>query len=122
MLPAAGSHLFIAAIYGVAAINLLVNPLLGVVLLVLLVGVVLIAEGLIEIILFFFLRQNRHAIGILIDGIVTAGLGILVCAHWPPETFETIHYVVGLSLISSGVSRLVLSFGLRLIDQTAQER
>jgi hypothetical protein len=28
-----------------------------------------------------------------------------------PETFETIHYVVGLSLISSCVSRLVLTLG-----------
>ena len=46
---------------GVAAINLLVNPLLGVVLLALLVGVVLIAEGIVEIGLFFVLRQYRHS-------------------------------------------------------------
>src|SRR4029450_9528242 len=37
-------HAFIAAFYALAAINLLVNPLLGVVLLALVIGVVLVAE------------------------------------------------------------------------------
>ena len=47
-----GWHALVAGLYGVAAINLLVNPLLGVVLLALVVGVVLIAEGIVEIALF----------------------------------------------------------------------
>src|SRR5207247_1396936 len=46
-------HALIAALYALAAISLLVNSLLGVVLLALVVGVVLIAEGIIEIVLFF---------------------------------------------------------------------
>src|SRR5512132_394737 len=43
-----GWHALIAGLYALAAINLLVNPLLGVLLLVLVVGVILIAEGVIE--------------------------------------------------------------------------
>ena len=54
-----GWHAFIAALYVLAAINLLVNPLLGVVLLALVIGVVLVAEGIIEIVLFFMLREYR---------------------------------------------------------------
>ena len=54
-----GWHAFIAALYVLAAINLLVNPLLGVVLLALVIGVVLVAEGIIEIVLFFILREYR---------------------------------------------------------------
>jgi uncharacterized membrane protein HdeD (DUF308 family) len=113
-----GWHAFIAGLYGLAAINLLVNPLLGVVLLALVVGVVLIAEGIIEIVLFFMVRQYRHAVWILIDGVVTLGLGIVACAHWPPASLELVQYLVGISFISSGISRLLLGFALRVVGPT----
>jgi uncharacterized membrane protein HdeD (DUF308 family) len=109
-------HAFIAALYGLAAINLFVNPLLGVVLLALLVGVVLIAEGIIEIVLFFALREFRHAVWILIDGVVTLLLGIVACAHWPPASPEIIQYLVGISFISSGISRLLLGFAICVVE------
>lgn len=113
-----GWHALVAGLYGVAAINLLVNPLLGVVLLALIVGVVLIAEGIVEIVLFFVLREYRHSIWILIDGIVTLGLGIVVCGYWPPAEPELIQYLVGISFISSGISRLLLGFAMRVVEPT----
>ena len=109
-------HAFIAGLYCLAAINLLVNPLLGVVLLALVVGVVLIGEGIIEILLFFMLRQRRHAVWMLIDGVVTLSLGILACGHWPPASLEIVQYMVGISFISSGISRLLLGFALSVIE------
>jgi uncharacterized membrane protein HdeD (DUF308 family) len=110
-----GWHAAIAGLYVLAAINLLVNPLLGVLLLALIVGVVLIAEGIIEIVLFFVLRQYRRAVWILFDGVVSLVLGIVACAHWPPDSLELIQYVVGLCFIASGISRLVLGFAIRVI-------
>ena len=109
-------HAVIAALYGLAAINLLVNPLLGVVLLALVIGVVLIAEGIIEIVLFFVLRDYRYAFWILIDGVVTLVLGIVACAHWPPASLELVRYLVGISSISSGISRLLLGFAIRVVE------
>jgi uncharacterized membrane protein HdeD (DUF308 family) len=111
-------HVFIAALYGLAAINLLINPLLGVVLLGLVVGVVLIAEGILEIVLFFILRQYRHAVWIVFDGVVTLVLGIMACAHWPPASLELVQYLVGISFISSGISRLLLGFAIRVVEPT----
>jgi uncharacterized membrane protein HdeD (DUF308 family) len=111
-------HAFIAALYALAAINLLVNPLLGVVLLALIIGVVLVGEGIIEIVLFFVLREYRHAIWILIDGVVTLVLGIVACAHWPPASLELVQYLVGVSFIFSGISRLLLGFAIRVIERT----
>ena len=113
-----GWHAFIAGLYGLAAINLLVNPLLGIVLLALVVGVVLIVEGIIEIVLFFVLRQYRQPVWILIDGVVTLVLGIVACAHWPPASLELVQYLVGISLISSGISRLLLAFAMRVVEPT----
>lgn len=113
-----GWHTLIAALYALAAINLLVNPLLGVVLLALVIGVVLAAEGIIEIVLFFLLREYRHVVWILIDGVVTLALGIVACAYWPPASLELVQYLVGVSFISSGISRLLLGFAFRVIERT----
>jgi len=109
---------FIAAVYALAAINLLVNPLLGVVLLALVIGVVLIAEGIIEIVLFFLLREYRYVFWILIDGVVTVVLGIVACAHWPPASLELVQYLVGISFISSGISRFLLGLTIRVMERT----
>ena len=114
-------HALIAALYALAAISLLVNPLLGVVLLALVIGVVLVAEGIIEIVLFFALRDYRHAIWILIDGMVTLVLGIVACAHWPPASLELVQYLVGVSFISSGISRLLLAFAIRVVEPTGTQ-
>ena len=83
-----GWHALIAGLYCIAAICLLVNPLLAVVLLTLVIGVVLIAEGMVEIVLFFMLRDYQHVIGIMIDGLITLVLGILVCAHWSTANLD----------------------------------
>jgi membrane protein HdeD len=109
---------FIAGLYALAAINLLVNPLLGVVLLALVIGVVLIAEGIIEIVLFFVLREGRHVVWILIDGVVTLFLGILVCGHWPPVKLEIVQYLVGAGFVLSGISRLLLGLAIREVAPT----
>src|SRR6516165_1157434 len=111
-------HTFIAALYALAAINLLVNPLLGVVLLALVIGVVLVAEGIIEIVLFFLLREYRHVVWILIDGVVTLVLGVVACARWPPASLELVQYLVGISFISSGISRLLLGLAIRVMERT----
>src|SRR5215472_639970 len=111
-------HAFIAALYGLATINLLVNPLLGVVLLALVIGVVLVGEGIIEIALFFVLCEYRYVVWILIDGVVTLVLGIVVCAHWPPASLELLQYLVGISFISSGISRLLLGLAIRVMERT----
>jgi uncharacterized membrane protein HdeD (DUF308 family) len=112
-----GWQAFIAALYALAAINLLVNPLLGVVLLALVIGVVLVAEGIIEILLFFLLREYRYVVWILIDGVVTLVMGIVACAHWPPVSLELVQYLVGISFISSGISRLLLGFAIRVMER-----
>jgi len=113
-----GWHTLIAALYAFAAIILLVNPLLGVVLLALVIGVVLVAEGIIEIVLFFLLREYRYVVWILLDGVVTLVLGFVACAHWPPVNLELVQYLVGISFISSGISRYLLGFAIRVTERT----
>ena len=109
-------HLLIAGLYAIAAIILIVNPLLGVFVLALMVGIVLIVEAVVETVIFLLLRGRKHAGWILVDAMVTMAIGIFVCAQWPPETLELIPYMVGASFISSGISRLLLAWTIRDVE------
>lgn len=64
------------------------------------------------------LREYPRAIWILIDGVVTLVLGIVACAHWPPASLELVQYLVGITFISSGISRLLLGFAIRVVEPT----
>ena len=49
----------------------------------------------------------------LIDGIVTLLLGLMIYLQWPSSSAWAIGTLVGVSLIVSGVSRLMLSLVVR---------
>ena len=109
-------QVLLALIYGAAAIYMLMNPLLGVLSLTLLLAVFLLVEGILELALYFRVRQVRHAGWVLFDGIVTLILGILIWTHWPSSAVWVIGTLVGISLIFSGISRFMLSLAVRNIS------
>jgi uncharacterized membrane protein HdeD (DUF308 family) len=106
-------QLLLAVVYGIAGIYMLMNPLLGVLSLTLLLAVFLLVEGVLEITLYFGIRQVRHAGWVLFNGIVTLILGILIWAQWPSSSVWVIGTLVGISLIFSGISRFMLSLAVR---------
>lgn len=108
-------HMLLGALYGIAAICLLANPLLSIVSLTLVLAVFLFIEGVLELALYFRLRQVRHSSWLLIDGIGTLVLGILMIGQWPPASPDVIGALVGISLMLSAVSRIVLSLAIRAL-------
>ena len=79
-------------------------------------AVFLLVEGILELALYFRVRQVRHAGWVLFDGIVTLILGILIWTHWPSSAVWVIGTLVGISLIFSGISRFMLSLAVRNIS------
>ena len=69
-------------------------------------------EAALEIALYFSIRRRVNAGGVLLDGIITLLLGILIWAQWPFSSAWAIGTLVGVSLIFSGISRLMLSSAL----------
>jgi uncharacterized membrane protein HdeD (DUF308 family) len=98
-------QILVRVLYGVAAICLLVNPLLSVLSLALVLAIFLLSEGILELALYFCLRRFRHSIWVLINGIGTLILGFLMISQWPPATPEITGVLIGISLILSAVSR-----------------
>ena len=108
-------HLLLCAIYEIAAICLLANPLLGVLSLSLILAVFLLLEGILELALFVRLRRYRHSRWLLVDGIGTMILGILIVRQWPPAP-ETLAALIGASLILSAVSRIIFALAFRTLS------
>jgi uncharacterized membrane protein HdeD (DUF308 family) len=109
-------QILVSLLYAIAAICLLVNPLLGVLSLSLFLAIFLLLEGTLEFALYFRLRLFHHSIWLLIDGIGTLILGILMISQWPPASPEIIGVLVGISLMLSAVSRLIFTMAIRALN------
>ena len=94
---------------------LLVHPVLGVASLTLLLACLFLIEGILNIVLFFRMRSMRGSSWVLIDGIVTLLLGLMIYLQWPSSSAWAIGTLVGISMLISGVTRVMLSLAVRRI-------
>jgi uncharacterized membrane protein HdeD (DUF308 family) len=112
-------QVLLGTLYVAIGVYLLRRPVAGLITLTLALAVYLFAEGLLELILAFALRPRRGWGWILFDGLVTLALGIMIWRLWPWHTEWVIGTLVGVSMIFSGVTRLMLSIEARSLAATA---
>lgn len=94
---------------------LLFHPLLGVASLTLLLAILFLTEGVLDLILWWKMRSTEGSFWILVDAIVTLILGGLIYVHWPSSSVWAIGTLVGISMIISGVTRIMLSVAVRRV-------
>lgn len=92
---------------------LLTHPVLGVASLTLVLAVLFLIEGILNIALFVHIRSMRGSSWVLLDGIITLLLGLLIYLQWPSSSLWAIGTLVGVSMIISGVTRVMLSLAVR---------
>ena len=102
-------QLLLAIVYGAAGLMLLFRPLAGLAWLTLVLATFLVIEAVLEFVLYFNIRGRVRAGWVLVDAFITLLLGILIWAHWPSSSIWAIGTLIGISLIFSGISRLMLS-------------
>jgi uncharacterized membrane protein HdeD (DUF308 family) len=102
-------QVLLALVYGAAGLAILLYPLAGLAWLTLVLATFLLIEAGLEIVLYFSIHGRVNAGWVLVDAIITLVLAILIWAHWPSSSAWAIGTLVGVSLIFSGVSRLMLS-------------
>jgi uncharacterized membrane protein HdeD (DUF308 family) len=105
----------IGAAYIVFGGYLLLHPVIGVTSLTLLLAVLFLVEGVLSIMLWWKTRAAGGASWILLDALVTLLLGGLIYAHWPSSSVWAIGTLVGVSMIMSGMSRIMLSLAARKV-------
>ena len=91
----------------------IMHPLLGVASLTLVLAALFLIEGILDIILFFRMRPLRGSSWVLMDGVVTVLLGLLIYVHWPSSSAWAIGTLVGVSMIISGITGVMLSLAVR---------
>jgi uncharacterized membrane protein HdeD (DUF308 family) len=96
-------------------VYLIAHPSLGVVSLTLVLASLFLVEGIFDIALFFQMRAIGGSGWILVDGIITLLLGLMIYLQWPSSSNWAIGTLVGVSLIVSGVTRLMLSLAVRKV-------
>jgi uncharacterized membrane protein HdeD (DUF308 family) len=92
---------------------LILHPLLGVASLTLLLASLFLIEGVLDIILFAKMRSMGGSSWLLIDGIITLLLGGMIYAQWPSSSAWAIGTLVGVSMIISGLARVMMSLAVR---------
>jgi len=97
---------------------LLLHPVLGVASLTLLLASLFLIEGILDVVLFFKMRSMQASSWVLVDGIVTLLLGLMIYLQWPSSSAWAIGTLVGVSMIFSGVTRVMMSLGVRKVTNT----
>lgn len=101
--------LLLGILYGVAGIALAAFPPAGVLTLTAVIGVMLIAEAIIEMALAFSLPFAGGRGWFVASAVASALLGILILAEWPGSAVWTIGTLVGVAVLFNGISRIVIS-------------
>ena len=110
--------LLVGVAYVCFGVYLIMHPVLGVSTLTLLLASLFLVEGIFDIALFFQMRSMRGSSWVLMDGVVTLLLGLLIYLQWPSSSAWAIGTLVGVSVIISGVTRVMLSLAVRNTTDT----
>jgi uncharacterized membrane protein HdeD (DUF308 family) len=100
-------QVLLGIIYLAASLSLLYAPVAGVLTLTLVLVAYLAVEGIVEMAVFIRLRSLPGAIWFFVDGVVSLLIAALIFAHWPSSSIWALGTLVGISLIFSGMARLM---------------
>jgi len=99
-------RLLLGIVYVAGGVYLAFHARLSLVSLTLVLAIILLVEGVMQILAYFSLRVLPGSRWILFDGIVTLLLGLMIWLSWPSGSAWAIGTLVGINFLLSGVTRL----------------
>jgi uncharacterized membrane protein HdeD (DUF308 family) len=106
-------EVLLGLLYGVIGIYLLAQPVAGLVTLTLALAIYLFLEAVLEFTVWGSLRRLPGAGWLLFDAVVTLVLAVMIWRSWPASSEWVIGTLVGVSMLFSGTTRLMLSLSAR---------
>jgi uncharacterized membrane protein HdeD (DUF308 family) len=106
-------ELLLGIVYVLIGVYVLLHPVSGLASLTLALAIYLFVEGILELVLGFLMRAMPSSGWLWLDGIITLILAIMIWRTWPSSTEWVIGTLVGISMLFSGVCRLMLSLAAR---------
>ncbi len=115
--------LLVAVVYIVAGGYFIAHPVLATATFTLVLGIFLFAEGVADVVAYFATRKSGSSPWMLLDGIVTLFLGFLIWNQWPVSSLWVIGTLVGISMIMTGTTRLMMTLAARkLVGEAGDSR
>jgi len=108
-------ELLLAILYIAIGVYLVVHPVRGLISLTIALAVYLLLESILEFVLGFKLRPLPGSGWLLFDGVLTLILAVMIWRSWPSSSSWAIGLLVGISMLFSGTSRLMLSLAARSV-------
>lgn len=105
--------ILIGIVYATIGGYLLANPVLGLVSLTLGLAFYLFAEAVLELLMSYLVRALPGSGWLLFDGIITLILAVMIWKTWPSNTEWVLGTLVGISMVFSGISRVMLTLAAR---------
>ncbi len=105
----------VAVVYLIGGIYFLTHTIMATATLTLLLAVVILAEGVVEVIAYFRMKGEGASGWLLLNGIITLLLGGMIWLGWPSSTVWAIGILVGVNLLMTGITRLMFGLAVRKI-------
>lgn len=112
--------ILVALAYFITGLFLRMNVGIGLAALTFALIFFLVAQGLITIIAYFRTRKIGASGWVLFDGIVTLILGVMIWRHWPNGSLFVIGLLIGINMVITGTTRLMLSLAVRRALKAAE--
>ena len=103
----------VALIFLAAGIYFLMHPFLAVTVVTLALAVFFLVEGLVDIFSYFATRKAGASYWMLLNGIVSIILAVMIWRHWPTGSLWVLGVLVGIGLLMTGTSRLMMALAIR---------
>ena len=116
-------QVLIGIVYIVGGIYFLTHPLLGLGSLTLLLAVIILMAAAFELVVYFRSRREGGSGWLLVNALITLLLGGLIWFHWPSSSVWAIGTLVGVNLLITGISRLMLGLAApKVVNRVALQR
>jgi len=116
-ITSAAGQVFVGVLYTAAGLYFLAHPLILLGALTVSLACVLFVEAVMDVVAWFGARGEEGAGWLLANAAITIVLSALIFLHWPSISIWAIGTLLGINLITSGVSRLMLGAAARRMTQ-----
>ncbi len=103
----------LGVLYVVAGFVTFENPSLAAALLTFILGVALVASGIMRIVLAINMKHGMPWLWVALSGVITLLLGGIILFHWPVSSLYTLGIFLGVDLVFAGTGWIALGLGLR---------
>ena len=80
-----------------------------------------VVQGVIDVLTYFRMRKTGASAWQLFEGVITLILGLMIWRHWPSGSLWVVGTLVGINMIMTGMTRLMLALAVRRAIKTIEE-